>query len=219
MAGDKKVRLITSGAAERPKAQYRFKTIPLEKKSSGKQSYLPTNPEKSDRDYSKSRIDVMMKGAVMGYPMSGGMPLAKNDGNDLVEAVKASLSKKTEKDILPGGLADDKKPDDFNPSSLLDGTKVELEHTNDPNIAREIAMDHLEEDDNYYKKLAIIEGDNHDLEKKQGVPEGVDPDKHERCVLDVKKQGKKVNPYAICSASLGKAVSDSLKKKLLTHMD
>jgi hypothetical protein len=43
------------------------------------------------------------------------------------------------------------------------------------------------------------------LEKKQGVPSGVDPAKHERCVLAVKKQGKGVNPYAVCNASLQKA--------------
>ena len=45
-----------------------------------------------------------------------------------------------------------------------------------------------------------------DLEKKQGVPEGVDPAKHERCVLDVKADGKdKSSAYAICNASMNKS--------------
>ena len=35
--------------------------------------------------------------------------------------------------------------------------KVEMEHTNDPDIAREIAMDHLTEDPDYYKKLEVME--------------------------------------------------------------
>ena len=33
------------------------------------------------------------------------------------------------------------------------GTKVELEHTEDPAAAREIAMDHIAEVLNYYEKL------------------------------------------------------------------
>ena len=35
--------------------------------------------------------------------------------------------------------------------------KVELEHTADKNIAREIATDHLWEDIDYYEKLAKME--------------------------------------------------------------
>lgn len=38
------------------------------------------------------------------------------------------------------------------------GTKVEMEHTDDPTIARQIAMDHLVEDSNYYTKLKKMEG-------------------------------------------------------------
>jgi len=61
-------------------------------------------------------------------------------------------------DLIPGGLADDKSPDEFNPLELRKGTAVEMEHTSDPDIAREIAMDHLTEDPAYYKKLAKMEG-------------------------------------------------------------
>lgn len=42
------------------------------------------------------------------------------------------------------------------------------------------------------------------LEKKQGVPKGVDPQKYENCIHDVKKQSPDVNPYAVCNASLQK---------------
>lgn len=54
--------------------------------------------------------------------------------------------------LIPGGLADHSKKH-FNPKSLQKGKKVEMEHTNDPNVAEEIAKDHLTEDKNYYEKL------------------------------------------------------------------
>ena len=43
---------------------------------------------------------------------------------------------------------------------LLQGIKVEMEHTTDVRIATEIAMDHLWEDLKYYDKLASIENEN-----------------------------------------------------------
>lgn len=63
----------------------------------------------------------------------------------------------THKDRLPGGLADKKKPSDFNKENLNEGIEIELEHTNDRSLAQEIAMDHLTEDCNYYKKLKKME--------------------------------------------------------------
>ncbi len=62
-------------------------------------------------------------------------------------------------DKIPGGLADKKNPSDFDKEALKEGVRVELEHTSDPAIALEIAMDHLTEDPAYYKKLATIEKD------------------------------------------------------------
>ncbi len=60
-------------------------------------------------------------------------------------------------DALKGGLADKKKPEDFDKKQLSKGIKVEMEHTNDEKKAKEIAMDHLTEDEKYYDKLAKIE--------------------------------------------------------------
>jgi len=42
-------------------------------------------------------------------------------------------------------------------SQLEMGMKVEMEHTGDEDMAREIAMDHLAEDPEYYTKLKDIE--------------------------------------------------------------
>lgn len=61
------------------------------------------------------------------------------------------------KDKIHGGLADKKDPSDFDSVQLKTGIKVEREHTDDPKIAEEIAMDHLTEDPDYYKKLKKIE--------------------------------------------------------------
>jgi predicted GNAT family acetyltransferase len=58
---------------------------------------------------------------------------------------------------IKGGLADKKKPSDFDKKKLKAGAKVESEHTSDKKVAQEIAMDHLTEDKNYYKKLKTIE--------------------------------------------------------------
>lgn len=41
---------------------------------------------------------------------------------------------------------------------LKKGIEVELEHTKHRGVAREIALDHLNEDPQYYKKLAKMEG-------------------------------------------------------------
>jgi len=67
------------------------------------------------------------------------------------------INKSEHRDLIPGGLADNNKPSDFNQKQLKEGQKVELEHTKNPKIAREIAMDHLKEDSKYYKKLRLLE--------------------------------------------------------------
>lgn len=66
------------------------------------------------------------------------------------------------KDKIPGGLADKKDPKDFDSRELDQGKEVESEHTSEPEIAEEIAMDHLSEDPKYYDKLEIMESDKFD---------------------------------------------------------
>lgn len=73
-----------------------------------------------------------------------------------------------ELDLIRGGKADRKSFSDFNPKSLARGTKVEMEHTKDPRVAREIASDHLTEDPRYYEKLEIME-ETFPSEKKAGL--------------------------------------------------
>jgi len=61
-------------------------------------------------------------------------------------------------DRIKDGLADKKKPSDFDQEQLVRGTKVEMEHTSDKNLATEIAMDHLYElGPAYYDELEKME--------------------------------------------------------------
>jgi hypothetical protein len=64
---------------------------------------------------------------------------------------------KMPKQKIPGGRAALLRAKEFDQAQLTMGTKVELEHTDDVGIAREIAMDHLAEDPRYYIELAKME--------------------------------------------------------------
>jgi len=59
-------------------------------------------------------------------------------------------------DRIPGGMADRSKPSDFDPEQLRMGIDVEMEHTKNRRLAKEIAMDHLKEDPRYYSKLKKV---------------------------------------------------------------
>lgn len=58
---------------------------------------------------------------------------------------------------LPGGVGDKTNQGDLDQSQLSKGIKVEMEHTDDPDKAKEIATDHLTEDPKYYDKLKEME--------------------------------------------------------------
>lgn len=64
---------------------------------------------------------------------------------------------KIAKDLLHGGEAD-KTPDTaFSAAALAQGKTHEREHTDDDQIAKEIAKDHLQEDPRYYEKIEQVE--------------------------------------------------------------
>ena len=54
---------------------------------------------------------------------------------------------------LVGGVGDATAKSDVDPVELAMGMTVEMEHTNDPDIAAEISLDHLTSDPKYYTKL------------------------------------------------------------------
>jgi ADP-ribose pyrophosphatase YjhB (NUDIX family) len=69
----------------------------------------------------------------------------------------AELSRSGQKDLLPGGKADNVPDQEFSPKELAIGAADEHEHTDNDQVAREIAKDHLQEDPQYYEKEKLIQ--------------------------------------------------------------
>jgi hypothetical protein len=65
--------------------------------------------------------------------------------------------RKAAADKLDGGAADNVPDAAFSKEKLQEGRNHEREHTNDDQIAKEIAKDHLQEDPAYYEKVEKIE--------------------------------------------------------------
>jgi hypothetical protein len=60
--------------------------------------------------------------------------------------------------FMKGGKSKGQEPPDLDPEELAMGIKVEMEHTDDPVIARKIALDHLTEFPGvYYTALKAME--------------------------------------------------------------
>lgn len=82
--------------------------------------------------------------------------LKKMEGGDEGKSSKSSKKSKKSKDAdeeIKGGLGDGRPDSDFDQEQLQAGMAIEMEHTDDPDKAKEIAKDHLTEDPDYYKKL------------------------------------------------------------------
>lgn len=66
-------------------------------------------------------------------------------------------SAEIERSRLKGGKGDLLSPEEVNPRELQKGIQHEMEHTNDPDVAEEIVLDHLAEDPLYYTHLDKME--------------------------------------------------------------
>ena len=124
-------------------------------------------------------------GAGIGLSLPGGYINGAPDSKDVKKNSKKlnnngmSGYEEIDEDNIPGGLAKGKTLIDlakkwdtkgyYDPKQfaaeyikpkLIQGIKVEMEHTTDVRYATEIAMDHLWEDLKYYDKLASIENDS-----------------------------------------------------------
>jgi hypothetical protein len=72
------------------------------------------------------------------------------------------------KEIVKGGLGDNRPDSDFDAKELKKGMKVEMEHTKDPKVAKEIVKDHLTEfPKGYYEGLYKLEKK---LKKQNKIP-------------------------------------------------
>lgn len=73
------------------------------------------------------------------------------------------------KEFVKGGLGDNRPDSMFDKKQLEIGIKVEMEHTKDRRIAKEIAKDHLVEFKDYYKELNKMEKKLEDKKKRNGL--------------------------------------------------
>lgn len=115
---------------------------------------------------SQIRFMQMVKGVQSGSIDPGSITQRVRDAADHMDTDDEDLPEKVDEDSVKGGLADKdsvdsiaKKHDvsvDHIQSQLKMGVKVEREHTNSDSVAREIALDHLFEDPNYYTELKKI---------------------------------------------------------------
>lgn len=140
------------------------------------------------------------------------------------------------KDLIPGGLADNKKPEDFDQAALKKGIKVELEHTSSKDVATEIAMDHLTEDKSYYEKLEKMEkkayeikpSDRPDIAKKDFAQPNKEeaghkgkypiPDRqHAKSALGFAKMHGDSAAYAAVRAKVKAKYPDMLEKESSIH--
>jgi len=78
-------------------------------------------------------------------------------------------------EMIPGGKAEGRPFTDFPIDQLIMGKEVEKEHTSDPNMALEIAKDHLEEFPNYYTALKGMEDKLKSQKEKAADVEGEVP--------------------------------------------
>ena len=78
--------------------------------------------------------------------------------NEVRKAANAQPQPRSgQKDLLPGGEADNLPDRNFLPAALAEGAKHEHEHTRNDQVAKEIAKDHLQEDPAYYEKQKELE--------------------------------------------------------------
>jgi hypothetical protein len=116
-----------------------------------------------DTDKKLEKIETLLKG----YPDAMDHLRGGGTEHDFDTTLGLANSEMEKADLVPGGKADKKKPEEFDQEQLAIGTQHELEHTSDATLAQEIAMDHLTEDPDYYKKQGISEP----LDKSEELPD------------------------------------------------
>ena len=76
---------------------------------------------------------------------------------DFIGTMKSLNEASKKENKLKGGKGDKLDADHVNYHEFTKGWKHELEHTDDIDKAKEIALDHIAEDPNYYTRLDMVE--------------------------------------------------------------
>ena len=85
---------------------------------------------------------------------------------DFIGTMKSLNEASKKENKLKGGKGDKLDADHVNYHEFTKGWKHELEHTDDIDKAKEIALDHLAEDPNYYTRLDMVEYQDEKSKKK-----------------------------------------------------
>ena len=84
-------------------------------------------------------------------------------------AIRQYIGMQRKADKLGGGKADNKPDSQFEKSELAKGQKIEMEHTDKPELAKEVTKDHLVEHKDYYRGLKPMEDMLTEIEKASSV--------------------------------------------------
>lgn len=96
------------------------------------------------------------------------------------------LIKSAAADLIPGGRGDNAKPSQFDQNELSQGMKVEKEHTDSKELAKQIAIDHLTEFPDYYTRLDKMESEA--KKAKQAAEAMVDAEQGSDNISESQKQ-------------------------------
>ena len=129
--------------------------------------------QRRERYFSRHQRDYRSGGIIAAIKWGGVLPMRQfQPGADLVRnrdrAIQMMLDALDERGGTPRdnlwsgpweGLSAGRALSTFPQAALRQGTRVEMEHTTDPEVARRIAADHLVESQDYYTALAHMERD------------------------------------------------------------
>jgi len=163
------------------------------------------------------------------YPKNGGKRLGTHDTLSAAKKQLRAIEMSKHEDKIPGGLAGNMSLSDIAKKHGVTkteikkefklGIKVEMEHTSDPSIAAEIALDHLVEDPKYYTKLDKMENPKVDEDlrkwfKEKWVRFGPDGKIRGQCARGSDSEGKpKCLPQAKAHALGKKGRASAARRK------
>lgn len=150
--------------------QYSSIMADIGKKNTARELEMGQFTKKSSSEAVGSIDDIvtLLKQLYSKKPMSSPAMAMQLKGMIPTESSSAKFS--ALKEVLHGGEADNIPNKAFPKDKLEEGAEEELEHTDNKQVAKEIAKDHLSEDLNYYTKLEkIVEKDAGWLTKVVGT--------------------------------------------------
>ena len=118
------------------------------------------SPTPRDQDKFHILVAVRRKGVLSDNGQAKGYetPAEVAEGESFSNPIsRGELKAAAVEDLLPGGQADNIPDSKFPPQALAKGLTDEREHTNNDQVAKEIAKDHLQKDTDYYEEKKLTD--------------------------------------------------------------